>query len=50
MTSWKPIPSARPEFWGNKQQYVLQAIESTWISGGLFVDRLATRSEIASIY
>ncbi len=34
------IPWAKPEFWGNEKQYVLEALNSTWISGGPFVDRL----------
>jgi perosamine synthetase len=33
------IPWARPSLLGNEQQYVSQAIASTWISGGGFVDR-----------
>lgn len=35
-----PIPWAKPDFWGNEQEYVAQALTSTWISGGAFVDRL----------
>lgn len=35
----KPIPWAKPELLGNEQQYVSQAVASTWISGGPFVDR-----------
>ena len=34
------IPWARPDFWGNEFEYVHQAMQSTWISGGEFVDRL----------
>jgi len=34
------IPWAKPSFSGNEQRYVLEAIASTWISGGQFVDRL----------
>lgn len=34
-----PIPWAQPAFGGNEQRYVSQAIASTWISGGHFVDR-----------
>lgn len=34
------IPWARPEFWGKEQEYVLDALQSTWISGGEYVDRL----------
>jgi perosamine synthetase len=33
------IPWAQPEFWGNEQNYVTQALQSTWISGGHFLDR-----------
>lgn len=34
------IPWARPDFWGKEFEYVHQAMESTWISGGEFVDSL----------
>ncbi len=34
------IPWAKPEFWGNEQKYVNEALASTWISGGAFVGRL----------
>lgn len=34
------IPWAKAEFWGNERQYVLEALESSWISGGPFVNRL----------
>jgi len=33
------IPWARPNFWGNERKYVVEALDSTWISGGPFVDR-----------
>ena len=33
-------PWAKPDFWGNEKEYLLQALDSTWISGGAFVDRL----------
>jgi perosamine synthetase len=36
------IPWAKPHFWGNEQSYVNDALASTWISGGPFVDRLET--------
>lgn len=35
-----PIPWARPNFWGNEQLYVAEALSSSWISGGPFVERL----------
>lgn len=35
-----PIPWANSVFWGNEQRYVLEALQSTWISGGAFVERL----------
>ncbi len=35
-----PIPWAKPSFWGNEQRYVAEALTSTWISGGAFVERL----------
>ena len=34
------FPWAKPDFWGNEKEYLVQALESTWISGGAFVDRL----------
>lgn len=34
------IPWYKPHFWGREKEYVLSALESTWISGGEFVDRL----------
>jgi perosamine synthetase len=34
------IPWAKPQFYGNEQAYVSEALNSTWISGGLFVERL----------
>ena len=34
------IPWAKPDFWGNEQKYVAEALTSTWISGGPFLDRL----------
>ena len=34
------IPWAQPVFWGNEKKYVDQALSSTWISGGSFVERL----------
>jgi perosamine synthetase len=37
-----PIPWAKPDFWGNEREYVNEALSSTWISGGPFVERLET--------
>ena len=36
----REIPWARPNFWGNEREYVVEALDSSWISGGPFVDRL----------
>lgn len=33
------IPWAKPNFWGLEEEYVLDALRSTWISGGPYVDR-----------
>ncbi|MGQ0684305.1 DegT/DnrJ/EryC1/StrS family aminotransferase [Bradyrhizobium sp.] len=33
------IPWAKPTFWGKEEQYVLDALRSSWISGGPFVER-----------
>lgn len=35
MINWASV-----SLWGNEKKYVLDAIESTWISGGPYVDRL----------
>ena len=37
--SAEQIPWAKPDFEGNEQEYVSQALCSTWISGGPFVKR-----------
>jgi perosamine synthetase len=34
------IPWARPDYWGNERRYVNEALDSSWVSGGPFVDRL----------
>ena len=34
------IPWAQPDFWGLEEQYLVEALHSTWISGGPFVERL----------
>jgi perosamine synthetase len=39
MTRSQVIPWGQPHFWGNEQQYVVEALASSWISGGPFVDR-----------
>lgn len=33
------IPWAQPGFWGLEEKYLVEALHSTWISGGAFVDR-----------
>lgn len=35
-----PIPWAEPFLWGREEEYVIDALRSTWISGGPYVDRL----------
>lgn len=35
----KNIPWAKPDFWGNEQLYLTEALSSTWISGGEFLER-----------
>lgn len=37
------IPWGKPHFWGNERSYLNQAFDSTWISGGYFVDELESR-------
>jgi len=34
------IPWAKPDYWGNEVSYVLDSLESTWISGGPYVEKL----------
>lgn len=41
------IPWAKPDFWGSEEKYLIEALHSTWISGGAFVDRLET--EVAGL-
>ncbi|WP_323000942.1 DegT/DnrJ/EryC1/StrS family aminotransferase [Denitromonas sp.] len=36
----RDIPWASPHYWGNEERYVLDALRSSWISGGAYVDRL----------
>ncbi|MFI4955112.1 MAG: DegT/DnrJ/EryC1/StrS family aminotransferase, partial [Gammaproteobacteria bacterium] len=36
----KNIPWASPHYWGNEQRYVVDALQSSWISGGEYVERL----------
>jgi perosamine synthetase len=36
----KKIPWAKPDYWGNEIKYVTNALESTWISGGSYLDKL----------
>lgn len=36
----KKIPWAKPEFFGNEINYVIQSLESTWISDGAYLTRL----------
>jgi perosamine synthetase len=36
----KKIPWAKPDYWGDEIKYVNDALESTWISGGPYVDAL----------
>jgi perosamine synthetase len=41
------IPWGQPAYWGNELRYVTEAVSSTWISGGPFVDRL--EAEVARL-
>lgn len=34
------IPWAEPTLWGREEEYAIDALRSTWISGGPYVDRL----------
>lgn len=39
------IPWAAPHYWGREREYVLEALDSSWISGGPFVDRFERHFE-----
>lgn len=41
------IPWAKPHFWGEEEALIVEALRSTWVSGGPFVDRL--EEEMAAI-
>jgi len=45
MSAQITIPWAKPDFWGNEERYVLEALRSSWISHGPFVDRLQAQFE-----
>ncbi len=47
MTQATHVPWARPEFWGGEEELVVEALRSTWVSGGPFLDRL--ERELAEI-
>jgi len=34
------IPWSKPHFWGNEEKYVHDALTSSWISGGEYIDKL----------
>jgi perosamine synthetase len=34
------IPWAQPNFWGKEKDYALDALESLWISGGAYIEKL----------
>jgi perosamine synthetase len=40
MPQRRHIPWAEPKYWGNEERYALEALRSSWISGGPFVERL----------
>lgn len=46
-TNCQYIPWAKPDFWGMEERYLVEALHSSWISGGPFVDRL--EREMAAI-
>jgi perosamine synthetase len=33
------IPWAKPVFWGDEEKYVVQALQSSWISGGPYIEQ-----------
>lgn len=36
----RTIPWAKPTYWGDEEKYVLEALRSSWISGGPFIEQL----------
>ena len=34
------IPWAKPNYWGNEKKYIMEAVESLWISGGHYIEKL----------
>lgn len=44
----KEIPWASPSIWGNEKQYVNNALDSLWISGGYYVNEL--ERQFAELY
>lgn len=40
MSNTIDIPWAKPDYWGNERQYIDNALQSTWISGGPYLDQL----------
>ena len=42
----KFIPWAEPQYWGEEETLAVEALRSTWISGGPFVDRLERELEV----
>lgn len=34
------IPWAKPDFWGNEKAYINDALDTTWISGGSYINKL----------
>ena len=41
------VPCAKPDFYGNEKSFVNQALSSTWISGGSFVELI--ENEVAKL-
>jgi perosamine synthetase len=37
------IPWTEPVYWGKEREYILEALDSSWISGGYFVDKLESQ-------
>ncbi len=35
----RKIPWAKPVFWGKEKEYLADALDSTWISGGYYIDK-----------
>src|SRR5947207_2976057 len=48
ITNFQVIPWSQPDFWGLEERYLMEALHSTWISGGAFLDRFERELAVIS--